>query len=142
MSHPTPLPSVADLPAPPADLPRAELSDNARIVLAKRYLKKDESGKPTEEPEEMFWRVAYTIAAADRAYGASEMEVQALAPDFYEVMTRRLFAPNSPTLMNAGRELGQLAACFVVPVGVSMQEIFDAVKWAAVIQDAGIARLD
>src|SRR5438128_5254802 len=99
MSQSTPLSSVADVPAPPADLPRAQLSDNARIVLAKRYLKKDEQGQPTEVPEEMFWRVAWSIAAADRAYGADEAEVEALAREFYAVMTERLFEPNSPTLM-------------------------------------------
>lgn len=141
MSHPTPLPFVADLPAPPADLPRAELSDNARIVLAKRYLKKDESGKPTEEPEEMFWRVAYTIAAADRAYGASEMEIQGLAREFYEVMTKRLFEPNSPTLMNAGRPLGQLSACFVLPVADELSNgtsgIYDTLRSMALVHQSG-----
>ena len=141
MSQTTPLQPVADLPAPPADLPRAELSDNARIVLAKRYLKKDEAGKPTEEPEEMFWRVAYTIAAADRKYGAAEEEIVALAREFYLLMTRRLFEPNSPTLMNAGRPLGQLSACFVLPVEDNLSNghdgIYDTLTSMAMVHQSG-----
>jgi ribonucleotide reductase alpha subunit len=143
MNPPTALPSVADAPvaAIPADLPRADLSDNARIVLAKRYLKKDESGKPTEEPEEMFWRVAYTIAAGDRGYGASEEEIVALAREFYALMTRRLFEPNSPTLMNAGRPLGQLSACFVLPVEDELSNgesgIYDTLKSMAMVHQSG-----
>src|SRR5215510_1066762 len=90
----------------PDDLPVADLSENARIVLARRYLKKDERGKPTEQPEQMFWRVARVIAQEDLKYGASEGAVDALAREFYRLMTQRLFEPNSPTLMNAGRPLG------------------------------------
>lgn len=136
-SHPT----VAGALAAPADLPRAELSENARIVLAKRYLKKDESGKPTETPEEMFWRVASTIAQADRAYGATDEEVTALAREFYLLMTRRAFEPNSPTLMNAGRPLGQLSACFVLPVEDELSNgtsgIYDTLTSMALVHQSG-----
>src|SRR5512142_331322 len=129
------------VPPRPDDLPPADLSENARIVLAKRYLKKDESGRPTEEPEDMFWRVASVIAAEDAKYGASAGAVDALAREFYRLMTQRLFEPNSPTLMNAGRPLGQLSACFVLPVEDALsnghQGIYDTLRAMALVHQSG-----
>jgi ribonucleoside-diphosphate reductase alpha chain len=132
-------PSPADVL--PDDLPPADLSDNARIVLARRYLKKDEKGRPVEEPEQMFWRVARVIAEEDRKYGASEGAVEALAREFFRLMTQRLFEPNSPTLMNAGRPLGQLSACFVLPVEDALSNgkngIYDTLRSMALVHQSG-----
>lgn len=113
-----------------------KIGKNALMVLEKRYLIKDENGEPTEGVEQLFRRVADTIAAADAAYDPAA-DTQALADRFYQLMTDLEFLPNSPTLMNAGRDLGQLSACFVLPVGDSMEEIFDAVKQAALIHKSG-----
>ena len=128
------------LPTTPPDVP-ALLSQNARTVLEKRYLVKDASGRPTERPEDMFWRVAAVVAEADRRYGASEPQVQALAEEFYALMTQRRFEPNSPTLMNAGRPLGQLSACFVLPVDDALSNgqngIYDTLRSMALIHQSG-----
>jgi ribonucleoside-diphosphate reductase alpha chain len=113
------------------------LSENCLKVLEKRYLKRNEDGTVVETAVDMFTRVARTIAEADRAYGKSDAEIEQTAAEFYRLMTSLEFLPNSPTLMNAGRELGQLSACFVLPVGDSMEEIFDSVKQAALIHKSG-----
>ncbi len=119
----------------------AELNQNARTVIEKRYLIKDAKGKPTEQPEDMFWRVASTVAEADRRYGATDEDVTAAATEFYELMTQRRFEPNSPTLMNAGRPLGQLSACFVLPVEDSLSNghngIYDTLRSMALIHQSG-----
>ena len=128
------------LPANPPATP-ATLSQNARTVLEKRYLVKDKTGKPVETPEDMFWRVATTIAEADRKYGATDKQIEKTANQFYELMTQRRFEPNSPTLMNAGRPLGQLSACFVLPVDDALSNgssgIYDTLRSMALIHQSG-----
>ena len=121
----------------PADLPDVTLNANSQVVLRKRYLRKGPEGTPIETPKEMFWRVAASIASMEGNYPSSTRKAEDLARTFYAMMTDYDFLPNSPTLMNAGTELGQLAACFVLPVGDSMDEIFDAVKHAALIHKSG-----
>jgi ribonucleoside-diphosphate reductase alpha chain len=112
------------------------LSPNAVVVLKRRYLKKDDRGEVAEAAPEMFRRVAETIAQVDRLYDP-KAEVAATTRKFYEIMSSLAFMPNSPTLMNAGRELGQLSACFVLPVEDDIESIFDAIKHTAIIHKSG-----
>ncbi|BDF58331.1 ribonucleotide-diphosphate reductase subunit alpha [Christensenellaceae bacterium] len=111
-------------------------SKNAETVLERRYLKKDKDGKPIEKPDDLLKRVAHAIAEADQEFDV-EADIRKTQDVFYQMMADLRFMPNSPTLMNAGRELGQLSACFVLPVADSMEDIFDAVKNAALIHKSG-----
>lgn len=114
-----------------------ELTENAMKVLERRYLKKDAQREVVESPDDLFQRVACNIAAAEKNFGASK-KTQALWEDeFYSLMVSLKFMPNSPTLMNAGADLQQLSACFVLPVGDSMEEIFTTLKHTALIHKSG-----
>ena len=115
---------------------KANLSDNALTVLEKRYLKKDDLGNVIETPEDLFFRVAENIASAEKNFDVSE-STDAWTEKFYTTMVDLDFLPNSPTLMNAGRDLQQLSACFVLPIGDSMEDIFNAVKYTALIHKSG-----
>jgi len=118
-----------------------DLNPNARTVLERRYLVKDDQGKPSEQPEDLFWRVARTVAEPDRRYGAADQAVEGLAETFFELMATRVWMPNSPTLMNAGRPLGQLSACFVLPIDDCLSNgesgIYDTLRAMALVHQSG-----
>lgn len=116
--------------------PVIQLSPNAMTVLERRYLRKNQKSEVIETPEQMFRRVAQTIADVETKHDPTA-DTQALADKFFWLMARTDFLPNSPTLMNAGTELGQLAACFVLPVDDDMTSIFEAVKNTALIHQSG-----
>jgi len=124
---------------PPAKLRDPELTENALKVLERRYMKKDADGKkPIENARQLFWRVATHIAKGELRFpGGTPEKALAVAEEFYELMASCRFMPNSPTLMNAGREMGMLSACFVLPVEDSIEGIFDSIKATALIQKAG-----
>ena len=120
-----------------SDFEEPALSANALRTLRARYLMKDPAGRILEQPGEMFARVAHAVAAAETRHGASDSEADEVARDFYRVMAHGQFLPNSPTLMNAGRPLGMLSACFVLPIDDSIESIFESLKHTAQIQKAG-----
>jgi len=116
---------------------KLQLTENAITVLRRRYLAKDDQGRVIETPEQLFTRVAVALAEPDLKFGATPEQAEETANIFYSMIADLEFMPNSPTLMNAGRPLGQLSACFVIPVEDSMESIFDAVKAAALIHKSG-----
>ncbi|HCB02233.1 MAG TPA: ribonucleoside-diphosphate reductase, adenosylcobalamin-dependent [Anaerolineae bacterium] len=128
------------LPTPPMpkDLPKANLTDNARQVLMKRYVRRGDDGKPAENVEEMFWRVAYHVAKVEEEWNA---DVQKRTVEYYHLLSSKKFFPNSPTFTGAGTPLGQLAACFVLPITDDMGRhsagIFQTLRDAALIQQTG-----
>ena len=131
--------SALEAKDPPAHLPSVALSENAIAVLERRYLRKhEETGEVIETPNQCFWRVAAHIAKAELRFdgGTPEMAL-AVAEEFYGLMSRREFMPNSPTIMNAGRGMGMLSACFVLPIEDSIDGIFESIKATALIQKSG-----
>src|SRR5919109_2780146 len=140
MSNPSTKAKNGLLPTPPMPkgLPKANLTDNARQVLMKRYVRRGDDGKPAETVEEMFWRVAYHVAKVEEQWDA---DVQKRTIEYYELLTTKRFFPNSPTFTGAGTPLGQLAACFVLPINDDMGRdpagIFQTLRDAALIQQTG-----
>lgn len=129
---------VGTRPKMPQDLPKGDWSEQSLKVLEERYLVKDEEMRVIETPEEMLWRVAWEIASAEVRWGRKRKDILNQAEDFYRLMVSRRFLPNSPTLMNAGTgNMLQYSACFVLPVGDSMEGIFDALKYQALIHKTG-----
>ncbi len=116
---------------------KPRLTPNSLAVLKRRYLKRNDLGEVIESPEELFIRVAKNIASGDANFDATEEEIDNTARDFYRMMAKLEFMPNSPTLMNAGRKLGQLSACFVLPIDDNMESIFETVKNTALIHKSG-----
>lgn len=129
---------IGQQPMLPADLPKGEWSEQALKVLGERYLVKDKDLKPIETPEDMIWRVAWEVASSEARWKAKRKDVIKSAYEFYNLMVSKKFLPNSPTLMNAGTGNGlQYSACFVLPVEDSMEGIFDALKYQAIIHKTG-----
>ncbi len=127
-----------EIPAPPADLPEPGLSENAAYIAKTRYAFRDENGTPIEGPKEMFWRVAYNIATADRNYnGNSTSKTLETARKFYNMMASQEYIPNTPTMVNAGKPNQQLSACFVLPVEDSMTAILKTMSDMAMIHKSG-----
>jgi len=114
-----------------------QLSENAKKVLEKRYLRKDDNGNVVETPADLFRRVAKNIASADSKYRKTKAEIEKTEEDFFYMMSNLEFLPNSPTLMNAGRDLQQLSACFVLSIDDSMESIFETIKDTALIHKSG-----
>lgn len=137
-AEPKTRPLILPTPPIPLDLPKVNLTDNARQVLLRRYVRRGDDGKPAESVEEMFWRVAYHVAKVEEAWGE---DVNARARQFYHLLSSKSFFPNSPTFTGAGTPLGQLAACFVLPISDDMGKrstgIFQTLRDAALIQQTG-----
>ncbi len=113
-----------------------QLTPNSLVVLEKRYLMKDEQRRIIESPEDMFWRVASSVASAETHFNP-QADIKSIATDFYDMMASLEFLPNTPTLMNAGTPLGQLSACFVLPIDDNLESLFDTLKDAATIHKSG-----
>ncbi len=127
----------AVIPEPPANLPEPKLSENSWYIGKTRYARRDSKGNPIESPKQMFWRVAYNIATAERLYGANEKAHVAMATKFYKLMSSRKFLPGTPTLLNAGKPNQQLSSCFVLPVPDSLIGILRSATDMAMVHKSG-----
>ena len=131
-------PRYKKMPPIPKDLPEPTFSESSDKILQERYLLKGGNLEVVETVSERFWHIAYDIASGDFDFGATPKNVEELSKHFYTMMVKQEFLPNSPTIMNAGKQNGlQYSACFVLPVGDSLPEIFDSIKYAALIHQTG-----
>ncbi len=131
-------PRYKTIPQLPESLPKPTFSESSNKILQERYLLKGGNLEVVETVAERFWHIAFDIASGDFDFAVNSKDVQELAKDFYSMMVRQEFLPNSPTIMNAGKQNGlQYSACFVLPVGDSLPEIFDSIKYAALIHQTG-----
>ena len=131
-------PRYLKMPPLPLGLPEPTFSESSNKILKERYLLKGGNLEAVETVAERFWHIAYDIASADFDFGANDGEVMSLAKAFYELMVKQEFLPNSPTIMNSGKHNQlQYSACFVLPVEDSISEIFDTMKYAALIHQTG-----
>ncbi|MEK7617459.1 MAG: adenosylcobalamin-dependent ribonucleoside-diphosphate reductase [Patescibacteria group bacterium] len=132
------VPRYKEMPPAPKDLETPTFSESSNKILQERYLLKGGNLEAVETVADRFWHVAYDIASGDSDFSSSKAQVLELARKFYSMMVKQEFLPNSPTIMNAGKQNGlQYSACFVLPVGDSLPEIFDAIKYAALIHQTG-----
>ena len=127
----------SQIPTPPANLAEPKLSENSWYIGKTRYAKRDAKGNPIETPKELFWRVAYNIATAERLYGASEKDHIATATKFYKLMSTRKFLPGTPVLLNAGKPKQQLSSCFVLPIPDNLEGILQTASDMALIHKSG-----
>jgi ribonucleoside-diphosphate reductase alpha chain len=131
-------PGLTGTPPMPRGLPKIQLTDNARQVLERRYVRRGKDGRPAETVDEMFWRVAYNVAKVEELWND---DVDGRVKEYYLLLTGKKFFPNSPTFTGAGTPLGQLAACFVLPItddmGRDSAGIFQTLRDAALIQQTG-----
>ncbi len=125
------------IPAVPGDLPDPQISDNALYIAKTRYAKRDSQGNPTESAKEMFWRVAYNIAAAELLFDSNTEKMIETAKSFYMIMSTQKFIPNTPTMLNAGKPMQQLSACFVLPVQDDMRGIVKTMADMVIIHKTG-----
>ena len=123
--------------SPVAGFTPVPLAENAVVVMERRIVARDDAGNPVETPDECFRRVARNLSQAELRFGGAEDDRAAAEEDFYRLLASLEFLPNSPTLVNAGRELQQLSACFVLPVPDSIDGIFKAIRDTAVIHKSG-----
>lgn len=126
-----------EIPTPPTTLAEPKLSENAWYIGKTRYARRDSNGNPIETPKELFWRVAYNIASADRLYGGNKKDHIATATKFYKLMSTRRFLPNTPTLLNAAKPKQQLSACFVLPIPDSLDAILQTATDMAMVHKSG-----
>ena len=126
-----------NIPAVPENLPEPQLSETALYIGKTRYARRNEKSEPIESAKEIFWRVGYNVACADLQFDSDKEKFKAVAEEFYRVMAAQKFIPNTPTLLNAGKPMQQLSACFVLPIEDDMKSIAQTLVDMVMIHKSG-----